>query len=167
MITKKITTGSEVECIKGRKYDNTKKGERYILDKQSIWVDADGDAYGNIYNIINKTFISQAKISRFMTVKNPDEVEIQDVYAREGDVNPNANRLISAMKVECTTRNNLIGTLIGNVYYIDLRRITINPTSGRAFGHVYTDFGKYLGKGELAEFITLEQCVTLRINDEE
>lgn len=165
MVTKVITTGCEVECIKGRAHDNTKPGERYILDRQSIWIDCDGDAYGNIYNIINKTFVSQVMISRFMTVKNLDEVEIQNIYAKEGDINSNTKKTITAMKVECVVRNNLIGTLRGNLYYIDLHTISI--ANGITYGHIYTDFGKYLGHGELADFITLIQCENFEINKED
>lgn len=83
MVTKIIQTGSIVKCIKGRIYDNTQVGKEYILDKQSLWIDGDGTAYANIYDMETRAYITQAKVSRFSGGSNIENCEIQDIYAKE------------------------------------------------------------------------------------
>lgn len=42
------------------------KGEIYEIDRYSIWVDSDGDAYGSIYK--NGKQICQSKIAHFQSI---------------------------------------------------------------------------------------------------
>jgi hypothetical protein len=41
-----------VACINERPgYKQIQKGDQYLLDRSSIWIDSDGDAYGMFYNL--------------------------------------------------------------------------------------------------------------------
>lgn len=54
----------EVICISGRLGSNLKKGEFYNIKRESIWIDADGDAYASVY-AKDGTWVGQYKLNHF------------------------------------------------------------------------------------------------------
>lgn len=44
-----------------------KKGEFYYINRESIWIDCDGDAYGGVYSI-NNDYIGQMLLSHFQSL---------------------------------------------------------------------------------------------------
>ena len=70
-----MTTMMKVICISERKskyiekgeLSCIKKGEVYYINKESIWVDCDGDAYGEVYSA-NNDYIGQMLLSHFQTL---------------------------------------------------------------------------------------------------
>ena len=57
-----------VACINERPgYKQIQKGDQYLLDRMSIWIDSDGDAYGMFYNL-QYFYVGQLKLSHFRTV---------------------------------------------------------------------------------------------------
>lgn len=57
-----------VICINERPgYKQVQKGEQYLLDRSSIWIDSDGDAYGMFYNL-QHFYVGQLKLSHFRSV---------------------------------------------------------------------------------------------------
>lgn len=53
--------------IKKGKLYCIKKGEFYYINKESIWVDCDGDAYGEVYSTDNE-YIGQMLLSHFQSL---------------------------------------------------------------------------------------------------
>ena len=70
-----MTTMMKVICISERKskyiekreLSRIKKGEVYYINKESIWVDCDGDAYGEVYSTDNE-YIGQMLLSHFQSL---------------------------------------------------------------------------------------------------
>lgn len=60
---------TNVKCISTRKSkpNQIKIEETYILDRASIWIDIDGDAYGVIYSP-DMERIGQLKLNHFMSI---------------------------------------------------------------------------------------------------
>lgn len=58
-----------VRCISTRdsKPDQIEVGRAYIIDRLSIWLDADGDAYGVVYDIARNR-VGQMLLSHFTSV---------------------------------------------------------------------------------------------------
>lgn len=57
-----------VICINERPgYKQVQKGEQYLLDRSSIWIDSDGDSYGMVYDL-NHNYVGQLKLSHFCSV---------------------------------------------------------------------------------------------------
>lgn len=57
-----------VACINERPgYKQIQKGDQYLLDRSSIWIDSDGDAYGMFYNL-QLFYVGQLKLSHFRSV---------------------------------------------------------------------------------------------------
>lgn len=56
----------EVKCIKTRNNfpNQIIKGQRYILDRMTVWMDEDGDAFGMFYDM-NGNRIGQLLLSHF------------------------------------------------------------------------------------------------------
>lgn len=58
----------KVACINERPgYKQIQKGDQYLLDRSSIWIDSDGDAYGMVYDL-NHNYVGQLKLSHFCSV---------------------------------------------------------------------------------------------------
>ena len=53
--------------IKNGKLSCIKKGEFYHIDRESIWIDCDGDAYGEVYST-NNDYIGQMLLSHFQSL---------------------------------------------------------------------------------------------------
>lgn len=67
-----MTTMMKVICISERTGSFTKicpikKGEFYHIRRASIWVDCDGDAYGEVYST-NNDYIGQMRLSHFQSL---------------------------------------------------------------------------------------------------
>ena len=70
-----MTTMMKVICISERKskyiekgeLSRIKKGEVYYVNRESIWVDCDGDAYGEVYST-NNEYIGQMLLNHFQTL---------------------------------------------------------------------------------------------------
>lgn len=70
-----MTTMMKVICISERtggfiKNDKLcciKKGEFYYIKRESIWIDCDGDAYGEVYSA-NNDYIGQMLLSHFQSL---------------------------------------------------------------------------------------------------
>ena len=56
-----------VVCISIRKSmpDQVKVGNEYFIDRLSIWIDRDGDAYGVIYDAKNNERVGELMLSHF------------------------------------------------------------------------------------------------------
>ena len=54
----------EVYCIYGRYGTTLQQGEFYIIRRNSIWIDADGDAYASVYKK-DGTWVGQYKLNHF------------------------------------------------------------------------------------------------------
>ena len=55
----------EVYCISERPgITQLKKGDFYTIKRDSIWIDADGDAYGQVYKI-DGAYVGQLKLNHF------------------------------------------------------------------------------------------------------
>jgi len=59
----------KVICISNRLsfLQQIKKGDFYFIDRSSIWIDAEGDAYGKVYDL-NEKLIGQMLLSHFCSV---------------------------------------------------------------------------------------------------
>ena len=57
----------ELSRIKKRELSRIKKGEVYYINKESVWVDCDGDAYGEVYSTDNN-YIGQMLLSHFQSL---------------------------------------------------------------------------------------------------
>lgn len=53
--------------IKNDKLCCIKKGDFYYISRESIWIDCDGDAYGEVYSTNNK-YIGQMRLSHFQSL---------------------------------------------------------------------------------------------------
>ena len=70
-----MATMMKVICISERKskyiekgeLSRIKKGEVYYISRESIWVDCDGDAYGEVYST-NNDYIGQMLLSHFQSL---------------------------------------------------------------------------------------------------
>lgn len=58
-----------VQCMKTRELNSTYEGRTYYIDYKSIWIDGDGDTFGNCHSE-NGQFLGQVNLSRFMTIRN-------------------------------------------------------------------------------------------------
>lgn len=57
-----------VVCIKsGKNYIQGKEGEKYFIDRTSIYIDMDGDAYGILYSS-TKQPLANILLKRFMSI---------------------------------------------------------------------------------------------------
>lgn len=71
-----------VACINERQgYKQIQKGDQYLLDRMSIWIDSDGDSYGMVYDLRNN-YVGQLKLSHFCS-SNPTAIA-----AKEGKLPP-------------------------------------------------------------------------------
>ena len=69
-----MTTMMKVICISAGNYIKRengifyriKKGDFYYINRESIWIDYDGEAYGKVYSI-NNDCIGQMLLSRFQS----------------------------------------------------------------------------------------------------
>ena len=59
----------KVICISERKshFSQIEKGQFYKIDRQSIWIDSDGDAYGSVYDE-SGVFVAQMLLKHFQSV---------------------------------------------------------------------------------------------------
>lgn len=70
-----MTTMMNVICISADNYIKRengmlyriKKGNFYYINRESIWVDCDGDAYGKVYST-NNEYIGQMLLSHFQSL---------------------------------------------------------------------------------------------------
>ena len=67
-----MKTMMNVICISERtggftKICPIKKGDFYCINKDSIWIDCDGDAYGEVYSTDNE-YIGQMLLSHFQSL---------------------------------------------------------------------------------------------------
>lgn len=67
-----MKTMMKVICISERTGSFTKicpikKGDFYYISRESIWIDCDGDAYGEVYSI-NNDYIGQMRLSHFQSL---------------------------------------------------------------------------------------------------
>lgn len=67
-----MTTMMKVICISERTGSFTKicpikKGDFYYIRRESIWIDCDGDAYGEVYSTDND-YIGQMRLSHFQSL---------------------------------------------------------------------------------------------------
>ena len=53
--------------IKNDKLCCIKKGDFYYISRESIWIDCDGDAYGEVYST-NNDYIGQMRLSHFQSL---------------------------------------------------------------------------------------------------
>ena len=60
----------DVVCIEKRESNINQiiEGDYYYIDRNSIWIDSDGDAYGEVYNDRGED-IGQLKLSHFCTLQ--------------------------------------------------------------------------------------------------
>ena len=68
----------EVICIKNRAKklpQITEKGNKYFLDRASIYMDCDGDAYGTFYDCEGKR-LGNFALKRFQTIRMSYELRI-------------------------------------------------------------------------------------------
>lgn len=58
----------QVMCLSERPGipDQIREGNSYLIDRMSIWIDSDGDAYGVVYDM-NHRLIGQRRLKHFMT----------------------------------------------------------------------------------------------------
>lgn len=57
-----------VICIKsGKYYNHGEEGKKYFIDRTSIYIDNDGDAYGILYNE-TKDPLANICLKRFMSI---------------------------------------------------------------------------------------------------
>lgn len=69
-----MTTMMKVICISPCNYIKRengvfyriKKGNFYYINRESIWIDSDGEAYGKVYST-NNDYIGQMLLSRFQS----------------------------------------------------------------------------------------------------
>ena len=56
----------KVKCISERTgvVTQLKIGKKYMIDKNSIWIDCDGDSYGTVYDMFSRR-IGVMKLSHF------------------------------------------------------------------------------------------------------
>lgn len=60
----------KVECIRERDIvDASKKGEKYYLNVNSIYINQDGDVFGDFYDLHSHKFVGNWKLNRFRTVE--------------------------------------------------------------------------------------------------
>lgn len=65
-----MKTMMKVICISDRKGSlirPIKKGDFYYIRRESIWIDCDGDAYGEVYST-NNDYIGQMLLSHFQSL---------------------------------------------------------------------------------------------------
>jgi hypothetical protein len=58
----------QVTCLSERPGipDQVREGNSYLIDRMSIWIDSDGDAYGVVYDM-NHRRIGHMRLKHFMT----------------------------------------------------------------------------------------------------
>lgn len=58
-----------VQCISERKgYNKLVIGNKYLLDRDSIYIDFEGDAFADVYEDENSRKIGMYQLSHFMSV---------------------------------------------------------------------------------------------------